>query len=94
MRAFAPGETTIVVSPSASMVIRATPVGCVDLAQIELDAGCSEPGECLRGERITADRSDQANIGTEARAGNRLVGSLAARKPIERCPADSLAGTW
>ena len=57
-RAFAPGETTIVVSPSASTVISATPGRRVDLLQVELDARLAEAGERLVGERVAADRPD------------------------------------
>ena len=90
---FAPGETTIVVSPSSSTVISATPVGAIRLVEIELDPRCSQPGERLGSERVAPDGADHANIRAEPGARNGLVRALAAGKPLERRAGHRLAGT-
>ena len=59
-------------------------------SQVERDASLAQAGECLIGERVAADRRDQRHVGAQPRAGQRLVGPLAAGDARERGPDHGL----
>ena len=84
--AFAPGETTIVVSPSASTVISATPVGASVSRTSSSTPGLAEPRERLVGECVPADGADERHPRAEPRAGDGLVRALAAGEARKLAP--------
>ena len=88
--AFAPGATTISVSPAASTRISATPVGSADSSQLERDARLAQPRESFVGERVLPDCADHRHLGAEPRARDRLVRAFPARVAREGRARDRL----
>ena len=76
--AFAPGATTIVVSPAASTVISATPVGASFASHRSSTPASRNPASALVRELVAPDAADHRDLGAEPRRGDRLIRSLAA----------------
>ena len=89
---FAPGATTIVVSPSASTVISATPVGSANAAtRARPRLPAAQPSPPPRPDPVRL--RDHPHLGAHSRGGDGLIRSLPARVSRERRAGDRLAGT-
>ena len=86
------GETTIVVSPSASTVISAMPVGASTSCRSSSTPASRSPASASSAKASRPTAADHSHLRPEPRAGDRLVRALAAGKPFERRSADRLTG--
>ena len=81
-RSFAPGETTIVVSPVASTVIRATPVGSALSARSSSTPPVARPASASSANGVSSDRADDVTPRRAVRT--RRPGSLPCRRGTAR----------